>query len=101
MKYYDEVVELLYKVIDDINLQYRDDFELIKTEDTALFGKDGSLDSLALVNFVIATEQLIEEKFDTSITLANERAMAQKNSPFNTIKSLATYTSSLLEIDKK
>lgn len=101
MKYYDEVLELLFDVVEDINLQYKDEFELIKSEDTALFGKKGSLDSLGLVNFIVATEQLIEEKYGSFITLADEHTLSQESSPFITIKSLATYVSSLLENDKK
>ena len=96
MKYFNDVIEVLFKVIDEINEQYKDEFELIKSEDTALYGKEGLLDSLGLVNFIVATEQLIEDEMESIITLADERAMSQKSSPFNTIKSLATYISSLL-----
>lgn len=76
MKYYNEVIELLFEVIDEVNLQYKDEFELIKSEDTALFGRKGSLDSLGLVNFVVATEQLIEDSFDTQRPLTDERVIS-------------------------
>ena len=42
-------------------------------------------------------EEKIEEEFKVTITLADERAMAQKISPFKTIGTLADYVSLILE----
>ena len=37
------------------------------------------------------TEQKIEEELDIRLTLADEKAMSQKNSPFRTVASLSDY----------
>ena len=42
----------------------------------------------------------IEEEFDVSITIADERAMSQKHSPFRTVGILADYIEMLL-VEKK
>ena len=60
-------------------------------EETKLFGRDGNLDSLGLINLIVLVEQNIEEEFDTIITLADEKAISQKRSPFKTIGSLTDY----------
>lgn len=64
--------------------------------ETPLFGQDGILDSLALVSLVVSMEQAIEDRFGVSVSLADEKAMSQKNSPYRTIGSLADYASRLI-----
>jgi acyl carrier protein len=59
--------------------------------ETRLYGKDGLLDSMALVSLVMSLEQEIAEKFGVEISLADDKALSQKNSPFRTIGSLVTY----------
>ena len=65
--------------------------------DTTIYGNDSRLDSLGLVNLLVTIEQNIEDEFDASLTLADERAMSQKHSPFRTIGSLADYIVMLLK----
>lgn len=60
-------------------------------KDTILFGEDGVLDSMGLVTLVIAVEQAIEEAYDVSPGLANEKAMSQANSPYRSVSSLAEF----------
>ena len=72
---------------------------LEKSPQTILFGKGGQLDSLGLVSFIVEVEQKIEEELGVSITLADERAMSQKSSPFLTLQTLSEYVSLLLKED--
>lgn len=65
-------------------------------ENTYLIGRRALLDSLGLVTLIVDLEQKIEETFDVALTLANERAMSQKHSPFLTVGSLADYICALL-----
>ena len=65
--------------------------------DTTIYGNDSRLDSLGLVNLIVAVEQNIEDDFDVNITIADERAMSQKRSPFRTIGILADYIDRLLK----
>ena len=58
---------------------------------TMLFGGEGFLDSMALVTLVVAVEQAVEEKFSTSVSLADPSAMSQEHSPYRTIGALADY----------
>jgi len=64
---------------------------------TTLVGHKGILDSLELVNLIIAVEEKIEEEFDLVITLASEEAMSQENSPFRTVTTFTEYISLLLK----
>ena len=65
--------------------------------ETILFGAGGMLDSMDLVNLIVAIEQSVTDEFSTDITIADARAMSQKSSPFRTIESLATYIEMLVK----
>lgn len=67
--------------------------------DTALFGTDGFLDSMALVTLVIALEQGIKEKFGVSVQLADAHALSQEHSPYSTISALAEYAVLRMQAD--
>ena len=56
--------------------------------ETELFGGESELDSLGFVTFIVSLEQNIEDKLGIAITIADEKAMSLKNSPFRTIGSL-------------
>jgi acyl carrier protein len=90
------IIQTIYGVVDEVNLQQPDNGQLEKSLDTVLFGQNGKLDSLGLVNFVVAAEQNIEEALSVSVSVSDERAMSQKNSPFRTIGTLVDYICILL-----
>ena len=64
--------------------------------DSKLFGGGGPLDSMALVNLVVDLEELIEDDYGKTITLADEKAMSLKNSPFKTINTLSEYLNGII-----
>lgn len=64
--------------------------------ETPLFGEDGLLDSIGLVSLVVGVEQAIEERFGVTVSLADEKALSQRQSPYRTVGALADYASRLL-----
>ena len=93
----EKVLAVIFKCIDEINEQEKPDKTLLKNIDEVIYGNDGKLDSLGLVNFIVAIEEKVEDKFGVPIILADERAMSQKQSPFRTVGSLVDYIVILLE----
>lgn len=69
-------------------------------ENTRIFGD--LLDSMGIVFLVTDIESLISEEYQVDISLADERAMSQRTSPFRTIKTLVSYVETLIaeEIQK-
>lgn len=61
------------------------------TADTALFGPEGALDSLALVQLIADLEARVAEEFDQDVIIADERAMSRSKSPFRTVATLRDY----------
>jgi len=91
-----KIQKVIFDSIDEMNEQLDADDRLTKLDNTILFGPGSKLDSMGLVNLVIAVEQNIEEEFGVIITIADERAMSQKNSPFRSVASLTNYIDMLL-----
>ena len=67
--------------------------------DSKLFGGGGPLDSMALVNLVVDLEELIEDDYGKTITLADEKAMSQRTSPFSRVQNLIDYVQEQLNSD--
>lgn len=89
--------EAVYQAIDELNDILPPQRQLKKSPETVLYDTGGRLDSLELVNLIVTTEQNIEDEFGLPLTLADERAMSQRNSPFRTVGSFLQYISLLLQ----
>ncbi len=92
-----EIINTVYDAVDEFNREHPADKQLMKSLETVLFGPSMVLDSLGLVSFIISTEQKLQESFGVSVTLADERAMAQTRSPFQSIGSLVAYIQTLIK----
>lgn len=92
-----QVVQIIYEAIDEVNVQLHEAHRLVKSPETVLFGPDGQLDSLGLVNLVVITEENVEDTFDVAIDIADQRAMSQRNSPFRSVSTLADFIVTLLD----
>jgi len=90
------IVEAVHELTEQQDLPVSVDLD----EQTPLYGQDGLLDSVGLVSLVVAVEQGVEDAFGVSISLADEKAMSQRHSPYRTIGSLAAYASRLIEAEQ-
>jgi acyl carrier protein len=61
------------------------------SDDMELYGTGGVLDSLELVNLVVDLEQRLDEQMGAVVTLTDERAVSQRNSPFRTVPALIDF----------
>ena len=91
------VRNLIIESVKEINEQLPQEQQLGLSSKTPLVGSNGKLDSLGLINLLIIIEQNIEDEFDVSITITDEKSMSQKRSPFRTIGTLADYIDMLLK----
>ena len=86
----------ILSVQDDSNSDLLDNI----TESTHLIGPKSFIDSLTLVSLIVDIEQKINEEYDITVTIADERAMSQKKSPFRTVGTLAEYVEILVNEKK-
>lgn len=98
MEIKEKIIEIIYEKIDEINLQ--NEIKIPKDTNARLFGKESELDSLGLVNLIVGIEDSINETFDKTISIADEKAMSQKHSPFRSVDTLANYIVLLIDEEK-
>ncbi len=96
-----DILGLVYEAMEELNADCGKAGRLEKSPDTPLFGPDSVLDSLRLVRLIVAAEQKIADEHGVTITLADERAMSQQNSPFRTAAALAAYAATLVEEQRR
>ena len=93
-----EIFNLVTKTLKEANPRK---FKNKIIRETAIFGSDGELDSLGLVSFLVIVEQNIEDQYNVEITIADEKAMSLKHSPFRTVGTLVDYLEGIIEKIKK
>tara|TARA_B110000438_G_C15373247_1_gene461491 strand:+ start:39 stop:344 length:306 start_codon:yes stop_codon:yes gene_type:complete len=92
----EKILNAIFRSIEELNESSDKGLLTINGDETKLFGRDGELDSLGLINLIVLVEQNIEEDFDIIITLADEKAISQKRSPFRNVGTLKNYIFSLI-----
>jgi acyl carrier protein len=78
-------LDIVIASIQEVFAQTGEDAPGTLGEDTVLVGKDAVLDSLGVVSLIVEVEQRVESEHGASVTLANDKAMSQRNSPFRTV----------------
>ncbi|WP_198266408.1 hypothetical protein [sulfur-oxidizing endosymbiont of Gigantopelta aegis] len=92
----DKIKQIVLSAIHNMGELEENQALLNPNEDLRLFGGVGVLDSLGIVMLIAEIEDQIQEELAQSITLADDRAMSQKTSPFRSVKSLINYIENLL-----
>ena len=89
-----EIIQIIFDAIDMANHGREDNEKISLSEQTVLFGSNGNLDSMGLVALIIDIEESLLDQ-DIQISLSDERAMSQSQSPFRTVQTLACYIEAL------
>jgi hypothetical protein len=92
----DQILQAIYRACNTLNEEQPADRQIICAPETRLFGSSTVIDSLKLVHLILAIEREIEADSGVGITLADDRAMSQKSSPFKSIQTLSEYIALLL-----
>ncbi len=92
----EQIIEIIYSAFDDINEELPKKNRLEKKVDEIIYGNEGKLDSLGLVNLIVSIESAIDDELDKQIVIANEKAMSMKNSPFRNVETLAQFILELI-----
>ena len=92
-----QLVDAVYQAVDELNAMRSPDKQVPKSLETVLSGPSGILDSLGLVNLVVAIEEKLEDAFGVMINLADQKAVASDLNPFRTLGTLTDYAGTLLK----
>jgi len=86
-----EITQLVLDTAREFNEDLEHQIAVEHGGDGGAFGELGVLDSMNLVAFIVAVEQEIADRFGTDVTLADEKALSQRRSPFRTVGTLAEH----------
>ena len=92
-----KIKEIIFMTVKGLNETLDEDQQLKLSTETVLLGKDSNINSLTLVNLIVAIEDNLEDKLKVSVTLTDEKAFSQKHSPLRTIESLTDYIEILIK----
>lgn len=76
---------------EEMNLSQPPERQISTDPDAVLFGEGGVLDSVGLVNLVMAAEQHLADATGQDLVLASEAAMSRRRSPYRSLGALADY----------
>lgn len=91
-----EIQNIIFDALEMINHCRHDNDKVPLIPETLLFGDQGHLDSMGLVSLLIDIEESLLHK-GFKLSLSDEHAMSEKNSPFKSIPSLTQYIAKLIE----
>lgn len=95
----DQSLQATASAVEEVNLGQSDASKHVSSDpDVVLFGDGSALDSIGLVNVVMALEAHISDLTGQDIVLASEAAMSRKNSPYRSLRALAEYA---VEVSKE
>ena len=93
----DAILGVLYKSVSEVNLQLPKHQRIEQSPSTILSGEGGKLDSLGLANFIVTTEQKLEDAFGVRVDLTEDDPFSGDAGHFHTLHSLATYLYTLIK----
>ena len=70
------------------------------SDDTILYDGGDGIDSLSLVRLIVSLEERCDERFGKRLTLADEKAMSLRHSPYRTAGALTEFIVDRLQSDE-
>ncbi|MBK5940373.1 hypothetical protein [Halochromatium roseum] len=91
----DDIQKIIFDALAMANNGREADSQIPLSTETQLYGTGGHLDSMGLVSFLVDIEESLQDS-GIYISLSDERAMSQQNSPFRDVQSLSGFIVQLI-----
>lgn len=86
-----QILDLIIRSVKEIGAEQKNRHLINAQPDTELYGKNGYLDSLALLRLIVVIEDKISSEMGKDIYIADEQTMSKASSPFRTIDTLVKH----------
>ena len=93
----DRATKIVNAAIEEVNQLRAKNRKINPETETVLMGNSGVLDSLGLVNLMVAVEEIAEDEYDISLTLGQESSVAAQQKIFASVGSLIDHIASMIE----
>lgn len=98
----EELVAIIFDTLQEMRKSGEFVYEDSLSVDTPLYGgKDGKLDSLSLVKLIVAVEQGIQDRLNTTVSLADPKALSQTRTPFRSVSTLVNHAITVIGLEAK
>lgn len=94
----DQVRDAVFRAIEDFNTTDR--AAVPREVETVLLGVGGAVDSLGLVRLVLTVERRVQADLGIALSLTDEKAMSQRNSPFRSVGALIDYIVTCVDAER-
>ncbi|OKO99469.1 hypothetical protein [Xenorhabdus eapokensis] len=92
----DKIRHVIIQSVTELNATLPEPLPIENGNECFIYRHDSHLDSISLVMLIADLESKLEDDFDVSLTLANEKSMSAKNSPFSSVGRLTDYVADLI-----
>lgn len=91
-----DILQSIYDTVEEVNRQLPKEQQLQKSRDTIIVGKGGVLDSLGIINFLVALEDRVSRETGNAITLLDEEMISEPDGPLQTLGRIEQFVASKL-----
>ena len=91
MKLKNDIEAIVLGALSRANEEMPQPKRFVVNSDSAIFGPESNLDSLGLVSVIVDVESEVTILLNKQISLTDDRAMNQEESPYATVQTLVNY----------
>ena len=91
-----EIFHIVEEQLKSLNNTLPDDQKFNVNDETILFGRGSSIDSLSLVSVIVDLETYFLDEHNLDVCITDDRAMTREISPFENVKNLVDYLHELI-----
>lgn len=91
------ITDMIFNAIDIVNEQIIDGSKIEKSNETVLLGDASTVDSLSLVNLIVAIEDAVSRNVGHPVSLVDEDLLSSGDQPLRTVGSLASFIENKLK----
>jgi acyl carrier protein len=92
----EKIRNVIIQAVTELNATLTEPLPIENGDECFIYRYDSHLDSISLVMLISDLESKLEDDFDITLTLANEKSMSAKNSPFSSVGRLTDYIADLI-----
>ena len=96
----DVIQNIINESIDEINDFLPQDSQITKDDDQLLYGTNGVLDSMGIINFCLMVEEKFAEVFSKEISLIDDSAFSEEMLPIESVRNLKAYLNKLKSLNE-
>jgi hypothetical protein len=94
----DRILTIIAAAVDEINRTREEKIPTSDLLDLCLYGDAGVFESMHLVSFLSLVEENLEDEFGVEVSLASEKAVSRRVSPFSSVRRLVGFIEEELQL---